>query len=43
MFLERRFFKDGKVDKEGLIAFVKELKKYPGVSDEDAAVLAASK
>lgn len=43
MLLERQFFKDGKLNKENLVAFVKEVKKYPGLSDEDAALLAASK
>lgn len=41
--LERNFFKEGKLDTATLVKFVREVKKYPGLSDEDAAVLAASK
>ncbi|XP_066905580.1 sodium/calcium exchanger 1 isoform X1 [Halyomorpha halys] len=40
---ERNFFKDGKLDKDSLVKFVREVKKYPGLTDEDAAVLAAAK
>uniref|UniRef100_T1JBM0 Calx-beta domain-containing protein n=1 Tax=Strigamia maritima TaxID=126957 RepID=T1JBM0_STRMM len=40
---DKIYFKDGKLNRTALIAFVKEVKKYPGLSDEDAAVLAASK
>lgn len=36
-------FSDGKVDKENLIKFVKNVKKFPGITDEDAAKLAATK
>lgn len=43
MLIERQFFKDGKLDQESLVAFVREVKKYPGLSHEDAALLAASK
>lgn len=43
MLIERQFFKDGKLNQENLIAFVKEMRKYPGLSHEDAALLAASK
>jgi len=43
MIREKQFFKDGQLDKDNLVAFVKEVKKYPGLSDEDAALLAASK
>ncbi|XP_071449593.1 sodium/calcium exchanger 1-like isoform X2 [Hetaerina americana] len=39
----KTFFRNGNLDKDGLVAFVKEVKKYPGLSDEDAALLAASK
>jgi len=44
--LERRkqlFFKDGEVNREGLIEFYKDLRKYPDLSDSDAAILAATK
>ncbi|CAL4104637.1 unnamed protein product, partial [Meganyctiphanes norvegica] len=40
---ERQYFRDGKLDRDGLVQFIKEVKKYPGLSDEDAATLAASK
>lgn len=43
MTLERNFFKDGKLDKDNLVRFVREVKKFPGLTDEDAAILAASK
>lgn len=43
MIIEKQFFKDGKLDKDNLVAFVREVKKFPGLSDEDAALLAASK
>lgn len=39
---ERSLVKDGKINQEALVAFVKEVKKYPGLSDEEAAMLAAS-
>ncbi|XP_039284888.1 sodium/calcium exchanger 2 isoform X1 [Nilaparvata lugens] len=41
--LERNFFKEGKLDKDSLVAFVREVKRFPGLTDEDAAMLAASK
>ena len=37
------FFKDGEVNKEGLVEFYKDLRKYPDLSDSDAAILAATK
>ncbi|KAL1129071.1 hypothetical protein AAG570_013603 [Ranatra chinensis] len=40
---ERNFFREGKLDKESLVKFVREVKKYPGLTDEDAAILAAAK
>jgi len=36
-------FSNGKIDKENLIKFVKTVKKYPGITDADAAKLAATK
>jgi len=39
----KTFFKNGVLEKDALVAFVKEVKKYPGLSDEDAALLAAQK
>ncbi|CAB3385331.1 Hypothetical predicted protein [Cloeon dipterum] len=43
MISKRGFFKNGVLEKDALVAFVKEVKKYPGLSDEDAALLAAQK
>lgn len=40
---DRQYFRDGRLDRDGLVRFIKEVKKYPGLTDEDAAVLAASK
>ncbi|XP_073997281.1 sodium/calcium exchanger Calx-like isoform X2 [Rhodnius prolixus] len=40
---ERSFFREGKLDNQSLVTFVKEVKKYPGLTDEDAALLAAAK
>ena len=39
-----QYFKDGKMNKDALVNFVREVKKMnPKISDEDAAVLAAQK
>ncbi len=35
--------KDGEIDKENLIQFVKEAKKFPNLKDEEIALLAATK
>lgn len=40
---DRQYFKDGRMDRDGLVRFIKECKKYPGLTDEDAAALAATK
>ena len=40
---DQYYFKNGKLDKNQLVEFVREIKKRPGLSDEDAAVLAATK
>ena len=37
------YFKNGQLDKEGLVKFIKDVKKNTKLSDEDAAILAASK
>ena len=37
------YFKNGKVDKNALVSFIRDLKKNTKLSDTDAAVLAASK
>jgi len=40
---KKLFTETGEVNKEGLIEFYKELRKFPDISDSDAAVLAATK
>ncbi|XP_018013270.1 sodium/calcium exchanger 3 isoform X2 [Hyalella azteca] len=40
---DNQYFRNGHLDRDGLVRFIKEVKKYPGLTDEDAAVLAASK
>ena len=36
-------YNNGQVDKDSLVSFIKDVKKNTKLSDEDAAVLAASK
>ena len=43
MLNTRDYFKNGQLDKEGLVRFIKDVKRNTKLSDEDAAVLAASK
>jgi len=43
MLRTKDYFKNGQLDKEGLVKFIKDVKKNTKLSDEDAAVLAASK
>jgi hypothetical protein len=43
MLRTRDYFKNGQLDKEGLVNFIKDVKKNTKLSDEDAAILAASK
>merc|ERR1712241_1462126 len=43
MLRTKDYFKNGQLDKEGLVNFIKDVKKNTKLSDEDAAVLAASK
>jgi len=43
MLRTQDYFKNGQLDKNGLIKFIKDVKKNTKLSDEDAAVLAASK
>jgi hypothetical protein len=43
MLKTKDYFKNGQLDKDGLINFIKDIKKNTKLSDEDAAVLAASK
>merc|ERR1712130_718182 len=40
---EESFFKNGKVNKDALVDFIKVIKKNTNLSDEDAAIMAASK
>ena len=40
---EESFFKNGRVNKEALVEFIKTIKKNTNLSDEDAAIMAASK
>ena len=37
------YFKDGRVNKNALVTFIRDIKKNTKLSDEDAAVIAASK
>ena len=41
--LGKEYFKNGQLDKDGLVSFIKDVKKNTKLSDEDAAILAASK
>ena len=43
MLRTKDYFKDGQLDKDGLVSFIKDVKKNTKLSDEDAAILAASK
>lgn len=43
MLHNKECFKDGRVDREALKGFIKDIKKNTKLSDEDAAVIAASK
>lgn len=43
MLRTKDYFRNGQLDKEGLVNFIKDVKKNTKLSDEDAAVLAASK
>merc|ERR550532_2903669 len=43
MLRTQDYFKHGKLDKDGLVNFIKDVKKNTKLSDEDAAILAASK
>jgi hypothetical protein len=41
--IEQNYFKNGKIDQAALVNFIKEIKKNTSLSDEDAAIIAASK
>ena len=43
MLGSKECFKGGRVDREALKGFIKDIKKNTKLSDEDAAVIAASK
>ena len=43
MLQTRDYFRNGTLDKAGLVNFIKDVKKNTKLSDEDAAKLAASK
>ena len=43
MLKTRDYFRNGQLDKQGLVNFIKAIKKNTKLSDEDAAVLAASR
>lgn len=43
MLNSKECFKDGRVNKDALKGFIKDIKKNTKLSDEDAAVIAASK
>ena len=43
MLKDKTYFSNGQLDKDGLVTFIKDIKKNTKLSDEDAAVLAASK
>ena len=43
MLKTKDYFRNGQLDKQGLVNFIKDIKKNTKLSDEDAAVLAASK
>jgi len=40
---DQNYFKNGRLDKEALVKFIREVKKNTNLSDEDAAIIAASK
>ena len=42
-FGEQNYFKNGKIDQASLVTFIKDIKKNTNLSDEDAAIIAASK
>ena len=43
MLGDNEVFKGGRVDRDALVGFIKDIKKNTNLSDEDAAVMAASK
>jgi hypothetical protein len=43
MLKDKTYFRNGQLDKDGLVSFIKDIKRNTKLSDEEAAVLAASK
>ena len=43
MLKSKTYFNNGALDKDALVNFIKDVKKNTKLSDEDAAILAASK
>ena len=43
MLKNKTYFRNGELDKDALVNFIKDVKKNTTLSDEDAAILAASK
>ena len=43
MLGDTEYFKGGRVDRDALVEFIKDIKKNTKLSDEDAAVIATSK
>ena len=43
MLGNKEYFRGGRLDRDALVGFIKEIKKNTNLSDEDAAVIAASK
>eukprot|EP00095_Tigriopus_kingsejongensis_P006608 snap_masked-scaffold634_size121673-processed-gene-0.13 protein:Tk06608 transcript:snap_masked-scaffold634_size121673-processed-gene-0.13-mRNA-1 annotation:"sodium calcium exchanger 2-like" len=43
MLKDKTYFRNGQLDRDGLVSFIKDVKKNTKLSDEDAAIIAASK
>ena len=43
MLGKQDYFTNGKVDKNALVSFIRDIKKNTKLTDEDAAIIAASK
>ncbi|XP_028967562.1 sodium/calcium exchanger 3 [Galendromus occidentalis] len=40
---KKKFFSNGRIDRPGLLDFIKDIRKHPGLTDEDCATLAAAR
>ncbi|OQR79522.1 sodium/calcium exchanger 1-like, partial [Tropilaelaps mercedesae] len=40
---KKKFFQNGRIDRSGLLDFIKDIRKHPGLTDEDCATLAAAR